>query len=63
MGDVGSAFLGYSFAVLPLLAKNKSSNSYPLLPLIAVGLVFLFALDTLLTFFRRILKKEKIWQG
>jgi UDP-N-acetylmuramyl pentapeptide phosphotransferase/UDP-N-acetylglucosamine-1-phosphate transferase len=42
MGDVGSAFLGYSFAVLPLLAKNRSSDNYSLLPVIAVGLVFLF---------------------
>ncbi len=63
MGDVGSAFLGYSFAVLPLLAKNKSSDNYPLLPLIVIALVFLFVLDTLLTFFRRILKGEKIWQA
>ncbi|MGI8639533.1 MAG: glycosyltransferase family 4 protein [Pyrinomonadaceae bacterium] len=63
MGDIGSAFLGYSFAVLPLLAKNKSTDYYPLLPVISVGLVFLFVFDTLLTFFRRVLKKEKIWQA
>jgi UDP-N-acetylmuramyl pentapeptide phosphotransferase/UDP-N-acetylglucosamine-1-phosphate transferase len=63
MGDVGSAFLGYSFAVLPLLAKNKSSDNYPLLPVIAVGLVFLFVSDTLITFFGRILKGERIWQA
>ncbi len=63
MGDVGSAFLGYSFAVLPLLAKNRSSDNYSLLPVIAVGLVFLFVSDTLITFFSRILKGEKIWQA
>ena len=26
MGDVGSVFLGYSFAVLPLLVENKASQ-------------------------------------
>ena len=63
MGDVGSAFLGYTFAVLPLLTKNETADNFSLLPIIAVGLVFLFVLDTTLTFFRRILKREKIWQA
>lgn len=63
LGDVGSAFLGYTFAVLPLLAKNKAVDNFSYLPIIAVGLVFLFVADTVLTFFRRILKKEKIWQA
>ncbi len=63
MGDVGSAFLGYTFAVLPLLVKNKTADNFSLLPIVAVGLVFLFVLDTVLTFVRRGLKKEKIWQA
>lgn len=63
MGDVGSAFLGYTFAVLPLLANGKTADNHYLLPLIAVGFVFLFIADTVLTFFRRILKKEKIWEA
>ena len=63
MGDVGSAFLGYTFAVLPLLAKNKITDNFPLLLIISVGLVFLFVLDTTLTFFRRVLKKEKFWEA
>jgi UDP-N-acetylmuramyl pentapeptide phosphotransferase/UDP-N-acetylglucosamine-1-phosphate transferase len=66
MGDVGSAFLGFSFAVLPLLAKKEmaaDNSSSHLLPLIAVSLVWLFLFDTVLTFFRRIIKREKLWQA
>jgi UDP-N-acetylmuramyl pentapeptide phosphotransferase/UDP-N-acetylglucosamine-1-phosphate transferase len=66
MGDVGSAFLGFSFAALPLLAKNERPEDVsflPLLPLIAISLVWLFLFDTVLTFFRRIFKGEKVWQA
>ena len=66
MGDVGSAFLGFSFAVLPLLAKSELAehNFTPrLLPLIAISLVWLFFFDTVLTFIRRVLKGEKVWQA
>lgn len=70
MGDVGSAFLGYSFAVLPLLAKNEPAvleNQKILYPQIlfpvAVLLVWLFAFDTLWTFGRRILNGEKVWEA
>ncbi len=63
MGDVGSAFLGYTFAVLPLLAKNKAAANFSVLPCVAVGLVFLFVADTVLTFFRRLFRGEKVWQA
>lgn len=66
MGDVGSAFLGYTFAVMPLLMKNELNPDFEkravLLP-VAVLLVWLFVFDTLWTFARRILKKEKVWQA
>lgn len=63
MGDVGSAFLGYTFAVLPLLAKGGGAEKTARLPLVAVALVFPFVFDTVLTFFRRLFKKEKIWRA
>lgn len=66
MGDVGSAFLGYSFAVLPLLAKTengqKNEVQLVLLP-IAVLLVWLFVFDTVWTFARRAFMREKVWQA
>lgn len=63
MGDVGSAFLGYTFAVLPLMARNEAGRELPLIFAVAVLLVWLFVFDTLITVFIRILKKEKIWKA
>ena len=65
MGDVGSAFLGFSFGVLPLLAVSSIHNSgeAPVgrLPVFAVMVVWPFIGDGLLTFFRRVCKREKVW--
>lgn len=66
MGDVGSAFLGYTFAVLPLMAKNEpelNAGSRKFLFPAALLLIWLFAFDTLWTFGKRILKREKVWQA
>ncbi|HEY0048506.1 MAG TPA: glycosyltransferase family 4 protein, partial [Pyrinomonadaceae bacterium] len=64
MGDVGSAFLGFTFAVIPLLAANEmQSGGQPRLAAAAVWLVWLFVFDTLYTFFRRLLHGEKFWQA
>jgi UDP-N-acetylmuramyl pentapeptide phosphotransferase/UDP-N-acetylglucosamine-1-phosphate transferase len=65
MGDVGSAFLGYTFAVIPLIAANEmqSSSGQYRLTAAAGWLVWLFVFDTLYTFFRRLLRGEKFWQA
>jgi UDP-N-acetylmuramyl pentapeptide phosphotransferase/UDP-N-acetylglucosamine-1-phosphate transferase len=66
MGDVGSAFLGFSFAVLPLIVERDvtgDSSILSFLPLISVSIVWLFLFDTVLTFFRRLLNGEKVWQA
>ncbi len=66
MGDVGSAFLGFSFAVLPLIAKNGQAaddSISPVLPLFAVALIWLFLFDTVLTFLKRAFKGEKVWRA
>lgn len=66
MGDVGSAFLGFSFAVMPLLAKNELGEQRlisPFLPLIAGFLVWLFLFDTVFTFARRVFNREKVWKA
>jgi len=63
MGDVGSAFLGFTYAVLPLLAKKENPAPSGLLPLIAVFLVWFFVFDSVYTFFRRLLKGEKVWNA
>lgn len=68
MGDVGSAFLGYSFAVLPLLDRQaftdfENKTGRGLLLVIAVLTVWFFVFDTLYTFIRRTLKMEKVWEA
>ncbi|HEY0659483.1 MAG TPA: glycosyltransferase family 4 protein, partial [Pyrinomonadaceae bacterium] len=63
MGDVGSAFLGFTFAVLPLLAKKNNVEQTRYLPLIAVLLVWFFVFDSVYTFVRRLWKRKKVWNA
>ena len=57
MGDVGSAFLGFSFAVLPFLG-NGNSGRY-LVP--AALFVWPFLFDTIFTFLRRLSRRERVF--
>lgn len=57
MGDVGSAFLGYTFAVLAVIAAQND----PRLALAGVLLVWPFVFDTIFTFFRRMHKGENVF--
>lgn len=61
MGDVGSAFLGFTFACLPFLARNENAANGAIMPLIAILLVWFFVFDSVFTFIRRLLKKQKVW--
>lgn len=57
MGDVGSAFLGYTFAVLPVMAARNDPCS------VLIGLlpVWPFVFDTTFTFLHRLLKRENVF--
>jgi UDP-N-acetylmuramyl pentapeptide phosphotransferase/UDP-N-acetylglucosamine-1-phosphate transferase len=57
MGDVGSAFLGYTFGVLPIMAAQQD----PQMGLPGVLLVWPFIFDTTFTFFRRMKNKENLF--
>lgn len=57
MGDVGSAFLGYTFAVLPIVASQHD----PRFAFAGVLLVWPFVFDTTFTFLRRLLHREKVF--
>ena len=63
MGDVGSAFLGYTFAVLPLMALKESPAQSHFFPLIGVTLVLLFIFDSMITLLKRIARMEKVWHA
>ena len=62
MGDVGSAFLGFSFAQLPFLAihTRTSDHSFSLLVLCGALLVWPFLIDGAVTIVRRALRGENI---
>jgi UDP-N-acetylmuramyl pentapeptide phosphotransferase/UDP-N-acetylglucosamine-1-phosphate transferase len=62
MGDVGSAFLGYTFAALPLLARSpRTSAANDPLPLLALLFVWPFVFDSFFTFLRRLSRREHIF--
>ena len=61
MGDVGSAFLGFTFAALPLLGRTLASKSPDLLPIAAVLFVWFFLFDSVVTLVRRGIRGEKVW--
>ena len=57
MGDVGSSFLGYTFALIPLMCREAS----PALPFAAVLLVWPFLFDASFTILRRARNRENIF--
>jgi UDP-N-acetylmuramyl pentapeptide phosphotransferase/UDP-N-acetylglucosamine-1-phosphate transferase len=67
MGDVGSAFLGFLFALLPLVALREPSLASRTLdasrlPLFALLVVWPFVSDGFFTFVRRACRGEVVWK-
>lgn len=63
MGDVGSAFLGFLFAVVPLVAARERPECAGYWPLFAGLAVWPFVGDGFLTFLRRLRHGEKVWEA
>ena len=57
MGDVGSTFLGYTFAVLPLLSSDKSGDAL----MLGTLLMWTTIMDAGVTFLQRVVKRENIF--
>jgi UDP-N-acetylmuramyl pentapeptide phosphotransferase/UDP-N-acetylglucosamine-1-phosphate transferase len=57
MGDVGSTFLGYSFAVLPLLSSDQSGDAL----LLGTLLMWTVIMDAGVTFLGRLFKRENVF--
>jgi UDP-N-acetylmuramyl pentapeptide phosphotransferase/UDP-N-acetylglucosamine-1-phosphate transferase len=57
MGDVASTFLGFSFAVLPLLSAKQGGD--PLM--FGTAILWAFIMDAGLTFLRRLAKRENVF--
>mgnify|MGYP001348956244 CR=1 FL=1 len=61
MGDVGSAFLGFTFAALPLMAAEEKPADSPILLFAAIMFVWFFLFDSIFTIFRRATRGERVW--
>jgi len=61
MGDVGSAFLGFTFAALPAIALKEKPENSRILPFIAISFIWFFLFDTILTLTFRLMKRRKVW--
>jgi UDP-N-acetylmuramyl pentapeptide phosphotransferase/UDP-N-acetylglucosamine-1-phosphate transferase len=59
MGDVGSAFLGFSFAVITVLANERDAR----LAFCGVLLVWPFVFDATFTIVRRALRRERLHEA
>ncbi len=57
MGDVGSTFLGYSFAVLPLISSDQGGDAL----LLGTLLMWTIIMDAGVTFIQRLLKRENVF--
>jgi UDP-N-acetylmuramyl pentapeptide phosphotransferase/UDP-N-acetylglucosamine-1-phosphate transferase len=57
MGDVGSTFLGYSFAVLPLISSDQGGDAL----LLGTLLMWTIIMDAGVTFIRRWIKGENVF--
>jgi UDP-N-acetylmuramyl pentapeptide phosphotransferase/UDP-N-acetylglucosamine-1-phosphate transferase len=57
MGDVGSTFLGYSFAVLPLIASTHGGDAL----LLGTLLMWTIIMDAGITFLGRLIKRENVF--
>ena len=62
MGDVGSAFLGFTLAAMPLLAMSGERREMTILP--AVGLLFLwfFVFDSVTSRIKRAFRHPRFWE-
>lgn len=65
MGDVGSAFLGYTFAVLPLVLSTDSRFQKQGLTPVVVGMLLLwpFVFDSTFTLLRRLRFGENVFKA
>ena len=57
MGDVASTFLGYTFAVLPLISSDQSGDAL----MLGTLLMWTFIMDAGFTFIRRALNRENVF--
>ncbi len=63
MGDVGSAYVGFVISALPLLVARTGAIDHGILPWLALSMIWLFVFDTVFTFCRRLVGRERVWRA
>ena len=63
MGDVGSSFLGFTLAALPLIGSAEARKDIPILPTVAVLFVWFFIFDTVFTLIKRLIGRRRVWEA
>ncbi|MGI8813425.1 MAG: glycosyltransferase family 4 protein [Pyrinomonadaceae bacterium] len=63
MGDVGSAFLGLTFAAFPVLAAARNPASGPDFLFVGVLVLWLFMFDSVITLFSRLVRGRRVWHA
>jgi UDP-N-acetylmuramyl pentapeptide phosphotransferase/UDP-N-acetylglucosamine-1-phosphate transferase len=53
--------LGFTFAVFPFLAFDGKTELSTFAPFIAILMLWPFLFDTVITFFRRLFRRDKVW--
>jgi len=59
IGDAGSTFLGFCFAVIPLLVIDHVEDVL----MLAVTMLWVYILDTFVAFARRLIRKERVFSA
>jgi UDP-N-acetylmuramyl pentapeptide phosphotransferase/UDP-N-acetylglucosamine-1-phosphate transferase len=62
MGDVGSAFLGFTFGSMPVLFAKGGATDVTTLPMIAMLILWPFNFDAGITRLRKALRFERFWE-
>jgi UDP-N-acetylmuramyl pentapeptide phosphotransferase/UDP-N-acetylglucosamine-1-phosphate transferase len=63
MGDVGSAFLGFTLAAMPLLARDEKWVDSSGIFFAGILFVWFFVFDTVFTLFRRLVGRQRVWEA
>lgn len=63
MGDVGSAFLGFAFASLPLLARQEAVGHDHDLIIAGCAFLWFFVFDSVVTFLFRLFRGENVFSA
>lgn len=63
MGDVGSAFLGFTFAAMPLLSKKQTEKPHYLLAVAAFFFLWFFIFDSVVTFLKRLGQRKNVFSA